>query len=154
MKSGLDAKPLFLQVDMLSTQAVLSLQFSFTELLIQLYIKCSKNSFSWNIKAPKYPFFNDELKFLVQNFHSQFFKQSIFEASEAPKQWEGIISKKRRLFYWVSRNFELEATWISLIGWPHKTSIICTVLLIKRIWKPNWFLDLVNQKSECTTISQ
>ena len=50
-------------------------------------------------------------------------KQSIFEASEAPKQWEGTISKKRRPFHWFSRNSELEATWISLIGWPHKMSI-------------------------------
>ena len=39
-----------------------------------------------------------------------------------PKQWEGTISKKRRSFHWFSRNSELEATWISLIGWPHKTS--------------------------------
>ena len=92
--------------------------------VLKLYFKCSKDSISWNIRALKYPFFNKELKFLVQNFHSQFFKQSIFEASEALKQWEGTISKKRRLFHWFSRNSELEATWISLIGWPHKTSSI------------------------------
>ena len=42
--------------------------------------------------------------------------------SEAPKQWEGTISKKRRSFHWFSCNSELEVTWISLIGWPHKTS--------------------------------
>ena len=39
-----------------------------------------------------------------------------------PKQWEGRISKKRRLFNRFSRNSELEATWISLIGWTNKTS--------------------------------
>ena len=32
--------------------------------------------------------------------------------------------QKRRSFHWFSHNYELEATWISLIGWPHKTSTV------------------------------
>ena len=56
--------------------------------------KCSNNSISWNIRAPKYPFFNEKLKFLVQNYHTLFLKQSILEASEALKKWEGMILKK------------------------------------------------------------
>ena len=51
--------------------------------VLKLYFKWSKNSISWNISAPKYQFFNEELKFLVQNFLTKFLKQSIFEASEA-----------------------------------------------------------------------
>ena len=47
-----------------------------------------------------------------------------------PKQWEGTISKKRRSFHWFSHNSELEATWTSLIGWPHKTSNIHYVYLL------------------------
>ena len=42
--------------------------------------------------------------------------------SEASQKWQGTISKKRRLFHWFSCNSEVEATWTSLIGWPHKTS--------------------------------
>ena len=50
------------------------------------------------------------------------------EIVPSQEQWEGTISKKRRLFQWFSRNSELEATWINLIGWPHKTSNahVCT----------------------------
>jgi hypothetical protein len=33
--------------------------------------------------ALKYLFFNEESKFLVKIFHTQFLKQSMFEASEA-----------------------------------------------------------------------
>ena len=68
-------------------------------------------------------------------------KQSIFETSEAPKQWEGTISKKRRSFHWFSRNSELEATWISLIGWPHKTSIYYTQSYVIKSapWTILWF---------------
>ena len=33
-----------------------------------------------------------------------------------------MISKKTRSFRWFSSNSEVEATWASLIGWPHKTS--------------------------------
>ena len=64
------------------------------------------------------------LKFLVQTFHTYFLKQSIFEASEALQKWEGMILKKTRSFRWFFGNSEVEATWASLIGWPHKTSII------------------------------
>ena len=44
--------------------------------------------------------------------------------SEAPQKWQGTILKKRRSFCWFSRNSEVEATWISLTGWPHKTSTV------------------------------
>ena len=69
--------------------------------------------------------------------------------SEAPKQWEETISKKRRSFNWFSCNSELEATWISLIGWPNKTSIIeailirnaCTLLVWYKCLRPPLFQD-------------
>ena len=38
--------------------------------VLKLYFKCSKISKSWNIRAPKKPFFNKELKFLVKNFQT------------------------------------------------------------------------------------
>ena len=63
-------------------------------------------------------------------------KQSIFEASEALQKWEGMISKKRRSLCWFSRNSEVEATWISLIGWPHKMSTIHE-LLSKHVFTKN-----------------
>ena len=43
----------------------------------------------------------------------------LLEIVPSREQWEGTISKKRRLFHWFSRNSELKATWISLIGWPN-----------------------------------
>ena len=46
--------------------------------VLKLYFKCSKNSISWNIKAPKYPFFNKKLTFLVQNFSILNFLSSQF----------------------------------------------------------------------------
>ena len=49
-------------------------------------------------------------------------KQSIFKASEALQKWEGMSLKKTRSFQWFLSNSEVEATWASLIGWPHKTS--------------------------------
>ena len=52
----------------------------------------------------------------------------LLEIVPSREQWEGTISKKRRLFHWFSRNSELEATWISLIGWPRKTSTTYVVL--------------------------
>jgi hypothetical protein len=33
-----------------------------------------------------------------------------------------MILKKTRSFCWFSSNSEVEATWATLIGWPHKTS--------------------------------
>ena len=78
-----------------------------------------KNSLSWNIRACKYLFFNKEFKFLVKNFHTQFLKQSMFEASEALHKVDGI---KTTSFHQYSWNSEVETTWIRLIGWPHKTS--------------------------------
>ena len=33
-----------------------------------------------------------------------------------------MILKKKRSFFWFLSNSEVEATWTSLIGWPHKTS--------------------------------
>ena len=61
-------------------------------------------------------------------------KQSIFEVSEDLKQWEGKILKKRGSFHWFSGNSELETTWISLIGWPHKTSNIAHLLPTCIFW--------------------
>ena len=84
-----------------------------------MYCKFSKNSISWNIRTPKYPFFNKELKFLVQNFHTQFFKQSIFDASEAMR---GNNFKEKKVSPLIFTQFLVEVTWISVIGWPSKTS--------------------------------
>ncbi len=41
-----------------------------------------------------------------------------------------MILKETRSFHWFLSNSEVEATWISLIGWPHKTSttyVHCTL---------------------------
>ena len=46
-----------------------------------------------------------------------------------------MFVKKRRSFHWFSRNSELEATWISLIGWPNKTSNIYCVYFESLVWK-------------------
>ena len=88
--------------------------------VLKLYFQWSKNSRSWNVRAPKYLFFIRNL-----NFGSKVFirKQSIFEASEALHKVEGTKKVKTKSFHQYSLNFEVEKTWISLIGWPHKTSI-------------------------------
>ena len=57
----------------------------------------------------------------VENWSS--YDQFYVCTSESPMQWEGTISKKRMSFHWFSHSSEKEATWISLIGWPHETSI-------------------------------
>ena len=41
----------------------------------------------------------------------------------------------QRLFHWFSSNFEVEATWTSLIGWPHKTSSTY-------VYMPAWLMEL------------
>ena len=110
----------------------------------KLYFKCSKNWISWNIRAPKAPVFNEALKFFVKTFDTWFLKQSIFEASEAPKQWEGTISKRRRSFCWFLYNFELEATWISLIHWPHKMSSIYRWLSLLHLFDIVFFVKNKN----------
>ena len=73
-------------------------------------------------------------------------KQSIFEASEALQKWEGMILKKKRLFHWLSSNSEVEATWISLIGWPHKTSSMYVVLLYMLILHSHkkWYIVCIH----------
>ena len=43
---------------------------------------------------------------------------------EALQKWEGMILKKTRSFFQLSCNSEEVTVWTSLIGWPHKTSII------------------------------
>ena len=50
---------------------------------------------------------------------------------------EGTKKIKSTSFHHYSRNSEVETTWISLIGWPHKTSsmyIVCSayVLVLRR----------------------
>ena len=50
-------------------------------------------------------------------------KESIFEASEALQKMEGMKKTKSTSFHHYSWNSEVETTWISLIGWHHKTSI-------------------------------
>ena len=59
---------------------------------------------------------------MVKNFHTQLLKQSMFEASEALHKVEGTKKIKTMLFHQYSWNSEVEKTWISLIGLPHKTS--------------------------------
>ena len=58
-------------------------------------------------------------------------KQSILEASEALQKWEGMIWKKTGLFRQLSSNSEVEATWASLINWPHKMSKSYSKLVYK-----------------------
>ena len=59
---------------------------------------------------------------MAHNFHTYFFKQSKFEAPEAPQKPSGTKKSKSRSFHQYSWNSEVETTWISLIGWHHKTS--------------------------------
>ena len=69
-----------------------------------------------------YIFFNTKFEFLIQNFHTQVLKQSMFETSEALQQAEGRKKYKSTSFHQYSWNSEVETTWISLIGWHHKIS--------------------------------
>ena len=46
----------------------------------------------------------------------------MFEAPEAPQKMEGMKKIKSMSFHHFSWNSEVETTWISLIGWHHKTS--------------------------------
>ena len=66
--------------------------------------------------------FQQGINFFNPNFSYLIFKQSIFEASKALQKWEGMILMKRMSFCWFLRNSEVEASWISLIRWPHKGS--------------------------------
>ena len=71
----------------------------------------------------------------------------------------GTVSKKRRSFHWFSRNSELEATWVSLISWPHKMSnkyVVSVYLVMQyfvnyirfyvrcKIEKSNWLSIILN----------
>ena len=67
---------------------------------------------------------------MVQIFHTQFLKQSMFEASEALQKPEGPKKIKTTLFHWYSWNSEVETTWNSLICWRHRTSKLLIDLLI------------------------
>ena len=67
--------------------------------VLKLHFYGSKNSRSKNIRTPKYLFCNEEFKFLVQIFHTQFLKQSMFEASEALQKPEEPKKIKTTLFH-------------------------------------------------------
>ena len=56
-----------------------------------------KNSHSCNLRAPKYLFFYKESKVLVKSFHTQFLKQSMFEASENLHKVEGTKKIKNNV---------------------------------------------------------
>ena len=98
--------------------------------------------------APKYPFFNEEFKFLVQTFHYQILKQSIFEASEALQKWDGMILKKTRLFRWFSSNSQVEATSASLNSWSNKTLDI-PIFIITYLWTIFPYLIFVRTILRC-----
>ena len=51
----------------------------------------------------------------------------MFKAFEAMHKMEGMKKIKKMLFHQYSWKSEVEKTWISLIGWPHKTSTILVV---------------------------
>ena len=53
----------------------------------------------------------------------------MFEASEALQKMEGMKKIKSTSFHQYSWNSEVETTWISLIGWHHKTSSTYIFLL-------------------------
>ena len=55
-----------------------------------------------------------------QTFHTLFFKQSMFDASEALQK--PVDTKKLKSIHQYSWNSEVETTWISLLFWPHRTS--------------------------------
>ena len=57
---------------------------------------------------------------MVQNL--KILKQPIFEASVVLQKIKGTKKIKKTSFHQYSWNSEVETTWISLIGWPHKTS--------------------------------
>ena len=60
-------------------------------------------------------------QFLCKSFHTdQFLKQSTLKAFEALHKVDKKI--KTTSFDQYSWNSKVEKTWISLIGWPHKTS--------------------------------
>ena len=63
----------------------------------------------------------------------------MFEASEALQKMEGMKKIKSMLFHQYSWNSEVETTWISLIGWHHKTSSI--------------FFDIINLWKYCIPFS-
>ena len=88
---------------------------------------------------------------MVKSFHTQFLKQSMFEASEALHKVEGTKKIKTLSFHQYSWNSEVEKTWITLIGWPHKTSTVeplaneCTYHhLLSRLatYLPNWLFSV------------
>ena len=92
-----------------AVNSTLKIQIFWGHKVLKLYFMCTKNAISWNTRAPKYPFFNEELKILVQNFS--------YLISEAVNFWGPAVMR-------FLLNSELEDTWISLIRWPHKTSTI------------------------------
>ena len=55
--------------------------------------------------APKYPFFYEELKFLVQNVYTEFLKWSIFVAFEALQQVEGTKKNKTKVVRLIFMKF-------------------------------------------------
>ena len=60
----------------------------------------------------------------------------MFEASEALQKMEGMKKMKSMSFHQYSWNSEVETTWISLIGWHHKTSTteLLTGVVINDVW--------------------
>ena len=67
----------------------------------------------------------------------------MFEAFEALHKTLGIKKLKSRSFHQYSWNTEVETTWISLIGWAHKTSSIYLLISNKK-------MDLIHNKNGYT----
>ena len=86
------------------------------------------------------------------NFWSifQYLKESMFEASEALQKMEGKKKIKSTSFHQYSWNSEVETTWISLIGWHHKTIQILRVSFLRFHGQNEWKDRLSVHCSVCT----
>ena len=71
--------------------------------VLKLYFKCSKNSISWNIRPPKYPFFNFGSKLFILNFEAV-----NFWGFWGPAEMRGNNFEEKRLLCWFSSNSEAE----------------------------------------------
>ena len=73
--------------------------------VLKLYFKCPKNLISWNIRAPKYPFYNEELKLLVQTVHTYFLKQAW--SVDSTRSLLNMILQRPKVLYGFGLKWEL-----------------------------------------------
>ena len=81
----------------------------------------------------------------------------MFEASEALQKMDGMEKMKSMSFHPYSWNSEVETTWISLIGWHHKTSNVqplCPDTQLGQIQKIRQKSDLKKVKLKVPTLAR